>query len=55
MDPSRKNPISSDRISDDREADGRIVFEAEQATVVVLRADSPGKPAQWFAESIPES
>jgi hypothetical protein len=24
-------------------------------TVVVLRADSPGKAAQWFAESIPES
>jgi hypothetical protein len=24
-------------------------------TVVVLRADSPGKVAQWFAESIPES
>jgi hypothetical protein len=23
--------------------------------VVVLRADSPGKAAQWFAESIPES
>jgi hypothetical protein len=24
-------------------------------TVVVLRADSPGEAAQWFAESIPES
>jgi hypothetical protein len=24
-------------------------------TVVVLRADSPGKAVQWFAESIPES
>jgi hypothetical protein len=24
-------------------------------TVVVLQADSPGKAAQWFAESIPES
>jgi hypothetical protein len=23
--------------------------------VVVLRADSPGKAAQWFAVSIPES
>jgi hypothetical protein len=23
-------------------------------TVIVLRADSPGKAAQWFAESIPE-
>jgi hypothetical protein len=23
--------------------------------VVVLTADSPGKAAQWFAESIPES
>jgi hypothetical protein len=27
----------------------------EVSTVVVLRADSPGKAAQWFAESIPES
>jgi hypothetical protein len=26
-----------------------------QRIVAVLRADSPGKPAQWFAESIPES
>jgi hypothetical protein len=26
-----------------------------RGTVVVLRADSPGKAAQWFAESIPES
>jgi hypothetical protein len=26
-----------------------------QRIVVVLRADSPEKAAQWFAESIPES
>jgi hypothetical protein len=39
----------------------RIAFETRDnkkclvSTVVVLRADSPGKAAQWFAESIPES
>jgi hypothetical protein len=38
-----------------RDAFNKLGVEEVIRTVVVLRADSPGKAAQWFAESIPES
>jgi hypothetical protein len=42
--------LESDVCTEDSEIGRRDIV-----IVVVLRADSPGKAAQWFAESIPES
>jgi hypothetical protein len=49
---------ANDRVKEDEmDGAGRRVGDKRNVSciVVVLRADSPGKAAQWFAESIPES